>query len=618
VLHRRRLALLALAAVARSASACSSDAPSSDPAGASAATASPPRVACAPSSPLAEPTESFFADISESSGIRKGNFVANPPKPIPINDHSRLAFVDIDGDGLDDVVAHSLFPNPQAGVPFEHLVFKNEGDKTFADVSAESGLRDVQAAFFAFADVDGDGDQDCFAGLDIDLPGETSAIYLNDGKGHFTKKAGSGVEVAALTANAVFGDFDGDGKLDLYAGNGGTTAAALDQLFLGNGDGTFRDASKNLRARPAQPTNGVVACDYDDDGDLDVLVSHYGVSIGLGWRTLWENDGHGVFTDVAKARGFHALATGNSELASTGHGRDPQPGDPSKWVGSNGFGIDCQDVDGDGHMDVWLAAISHPVDADESRKWSDPSQLFLNEGPDRGFSFVAATLDRGIPFNEGDIDAAAIDFDNDGRVDLSVSRDKKYEGGYSKPDQKAWFGLFRQRGDGRFASVGLASGINDPSGRTDRAKAGQNLAWSDIDGDGDLDLLLGGRDNGGGGRANFLFENTIGQKNGWVGVRLRGDGAAVNRDAIGARVTLTVGERRIVREVKSSRGTYSSADMRALLFGLGEEGCSAEGQSRVAMDVRWPDGRVDRFDPGSFPLGRYLVVEYGKGVVPSR
>jgi hypothetical protein len=58
--------------------------------------------------------------------------------------------------------------------------------------------------------------------------------------------------------------------------------------------------------------------------------------------------------------------------------------------------------------------------------------------------------------------------------------------------------------------------------------------------------------------------------------------------------------------------------MRALLFGLGEEGCSAEGQSRVAMDVRWPDGRVDRFDPGSFPLGRYLVVEYGKGVVPSR
>lgn len=606
------LVFLILAAVARAASGCSSS--GSDPGdGAASAATNAPRVACTPT-PLVEPTQAFFTDISASSGIQKGNFVANPPKPIPINDHSRLAFADIDGDGLDDVVAHNLFPDPQAGVPFEHLVFRNRGDKTFEDVSDASGLRHVQAAFFVFGDVDGDGDEDCFAGLDIDLPGETSALYLNDGKGRFAKKSGSGLEAAALTANAVFGDFDGDGRLDLYAGNGGTTAAALDQLFLGDGDGTFREASKNLRARPAQPTNGVVACDYDDDGDLDILVSHYGVSIGLGRRTLWENDGHGVFTDVAKARGFDALATGNPELAGTGHGRDPQPGDPSTWVGSNGFGIDCVDVDGDGHLDVWLAAISHPVESDFSREWSDPSQLFLNRGPDAAFSFAAVTRDRGIPFNEGDIDAAAVDFDNDGLVDLSVSRDKKYEGNYTKPDQKAWFGLFRQNADGAFASVGLASGIDDASGATDRGKAGQNLAWSDVDGDGDLDLLLGGRDNGGAGRANFLFENTIGQKNGWVGVRLRGDGRAVNRDAIGARVTLVVGARRAVREVKSSRGTYSSADSRALLFGLGADGCSAEGASRVAMEVRWPDGKIDRFAEGTFPLGRYLVVDYAAGL----
>jgi hypothetical protein len=102
----------------------------------------------------------------------------------------------------------------------------------------------------------------------------------------------------------------------------------------------------------------------------------------------------------------------------------------------------------------------------------------------------------GIPFNEGDIDAAAVDFDNDGRIDLSVTRDKKYEGSYSKPDQKAWFGLMHQNVDGTFTSIGLASGINDRAGTTDRVKAGQNLAWADIDADGDLDLLVGGRDNG--------------------------------------------------------------------------------------------------------------------------
>ena len=564
---------------------------------------------------LVAPTQDFFTDISESSGIRKGNFVANPPAPIPINDHSRLAFVDLDGDGKDDIVAHSLYPNAQKGIPFEHLVYLNNGDKTFRDVSDESGLRGVQAAFFVFGDVDNDGDQDCFAGLDVDLTGKTSELYLNDGKGHFTLKPSSGVETAAEAANAVFADFNGDAHLDLYVGNGGSNDAIADQLYLGNGDGTFKEASQRLKNAPSQPTNGVVACDYDNDGDLDIFVSHYGVSIGLGWRTLWENDGTGVFTDVAEKRGFNALATGNSWLASTGKGVDAQPGgDPKAMIGSNGFGIDCQDIDGDGLMDIWLAAISHPVDSDESRKWSDPSMLFVNQGAAGGFSFVNAALTKRVPFNEGDIDAAAVDFDNDGLVDLSVTRDSKYESSYRTPDQKAWFGLMHQNGDGTFTSMGLASGINDRDGTTDRVKAGQNVGWSDIDGDGDLDVLIGGRDNGGKGRANFLFENTVGQKNGWVGVRLRGDGTAINRDAIGARVTLLLGDKKLVREIKSSRGTYSSADSRSLLFGLGAQGCDA-GLAQVAMEVRWPNGEVKRLEAGSFGLNQYLTVDYATGLV---
>jgi len=603
-----RVTFLGLAAFA--ASACSSD----EPAGAADGGVTTPQATCT-AVPLTVPGEDFFADISAPSGIQVGNFVPNPTVPIPVNDHSRLAFADIDGDGRDDIVAHSLYPNAQKGIPFEHLVYLNAGDRTFRDFSDESGLRDVQAAFFVFGDVDNDGDQDCFAGLDITLDGETSALYLNDGKGHFTKLEASGLEEAALAANGVFADFNGDAKLDLYVGAGGTSQAVPDQLWFGNGDGTFTDASANLKKRPSQPTNGVVACDYDNDGDLDIFVSHYGVSVGLGWRALWENDGTGTFTNVARKRGFHALATGNSYLSTTGEGRDAQPGDPSKHIGSNGFGIDCQDIDGDGNMDIWLATISHPVDSDESRKWSDPSMLLLNKGEAGGFAFENVTLDRNLPFNEGDIDAAAVDFDNDGRVDLSVSRDKKYEGGYSKPDQKAWFGLFHQNEDGSFTSVGLVSGINDRSEATDRVKAGQNLAWSDIDGDGDLDLLVGGRDNGGGGRANFLFENTIGQKNGWLGVRLRGDGIAVNRDAIGARVTLVTPSLRWVREVKSSRGTYSSADARALLFGLGDQACQ-DGVTELAIEVRWPNGETKRFEPGSFSLGQYITIDYATGISP--
>jgi enediyne biosynthesis protein E4 len=566
-----------------------------------------PLIACRVRS-LHEPTSDFFVDISGSSGIQKDNFVVAPPRPIPINDHSRVTVADLDGDGRDDIVASSLFPNALQGVPFDHLVFLNRGDRTFREASEESGLRHVQAAYFVFGDVDNDGDQDCFAGLDITLPGETSALYLNDGHGHFTRKVGSGLEAAALSANALFGDFDGDGILDLYSGNGSSTAAVADQLFFGRGDGTFFEVSERLENRPAQPTNGTVACDYDGDGDLDIFVSHYGVSIGRGWRTLWENDGHGHFTNVAEARRFHALPTGNSFLATTDFGRAIQPGPSSEWIGANGFGIDCQDIDGDGVLDIWQASISHPVDADFSRKWSDPSQVFLGSGAAGGFAFRPVGLDRGLPFNEGEIDAAAADFDNDGRIDLSVTRDKKYEGAYTEYDQKGWFGLHRQRADSTFEAVARQSGINANEGGN-RGKAGQSLAWLDLDGDGDLDLVVGGRDNGDGGRANWLFENRIGQDNGWLGVRLHGDGRRINRDAIGARVTLTIGEKKLVREVKSSRGTYASADTRALVFGLGAAGCT-QGRSNVALEVRWPNGDVKRLPAGSFPLDQYLDIDF--------
>ena len=158
----------------------------------------------------------FFEDISLSSGIQDENYDASPISPIPINDHSRLGFVDINGDGFDDIVMHSLYPNPQNGIPFEHLVFKN------------------------------------------------------------------------------------------------------------NGDGTFENESSNLQSNVAKPSNGSVACDYDNDGDLDIFVSVYGVSYLAGHNVLWENDGNGSFTNVAEVRGFAYLTTGNYFLSTTGYGTEDE------------------------------------------------------------------------------------------------------------------------------------------------------------------------------------------------------------------------------------------------------------------------------------------------------
>ena len=563
-----------------------------------------PGQACEPQS-LVAPGKGFFADISDASGIRVENFIPEPPVPIPINDHSRLGFVDLDGDGFDDIVTHSLFPNPKAGIPFEHLVYRNNGDGTFSHFSDESGLRDIQAGFFSFGDVDNDGDQDCFAGLDIALPGEHNRLLLNDGAGHFTEKADAGVDVVNLAANAVMADFNGDAKLDIFVGNGQTSFAVADQLFFGFGDGRFEDVTAGfMKNAPAQPSNGSVTCDYDNDGDLDIFVSTYGVSSSKGHNHLWENDGKGTMTEVGMERGFAALATGNYWLATTGNGTSPEPDvEPSAYVGSNGFGIQCEDATGDGLPDIFLTTISHPVDNDYARKWSDPSQLLVNGGPAAGYAFTNQFLARGLPFNEGDVDGGMVDFDNDGRMDLSVSRDKKYEPAYDSIDQQSWFGLLHQQPDGSFLSVGPDSGINDPKGMFLQMKAAQNHAWADIEHDGDLDLLVGGRDTGG-GRPNFLFENTVGSNNAWLAIHLVGDGVKINRDAIGARVSLVFADWKVTREVKAGRGSYNSLDSRTLYFGLGDLGCD------YTLELRWPDGTTQSLSPAEVGVNRYLTLTY--------
>jgi len=552
---------------------------------------------------VAVPEAGFFTDISEESGIQAGNFDPDPPEGTAINDHSRLAFADIDGDGFDDIVMHSLFPNASNGVPFEHLVFLNNGDGTFTDHSDASGLRAVQAAFFAFADVDDDGDQDIFAGLDLPGYGSyRSQILLNDGSGVFSAVESSGVaETTSVAAAAAFGDFDSDGKVDLFVGNGSVSYRGTDRIFSGNGDGSFTSRD-SLSSPPARPTNGAVSCDYDGDGDLDILTASYGVSVDNGHDSLWRNDG-GVFTDVGTSVGYAALLTGNSYLSETGHGEDDEPGaSPTTAVGGNSFGLDCADVSGDGRMDVLKTAISHADSWDYSRLWSDPTMLLLGAADG---TLSDSWKDRGLPFNEGDIDGALIDFDNDGRLDISLSREDKYEDRYPDDEQKGWFGLARQLEDGSFESLGLNSGINDLSLEHEfkRMKRAQNHAWADIDHDGDLDLLVGGRDQGG-GRPNFLFRNDIGQDNDWMAIALEGDGESIHRDAFGARLTLSWEGGAITREKKSARGTYNSEDTRWMHLGLAHADCE------LSLSIRWPDGTEVEIDPSELEERRFLTIRY--------
>ncbi|MCO4764393.1 MAG: CRTAC1 family protein, partial [Myxococcales bacterium] len=513
-----------------------------------------------------------------------------------------------------------------------------------------------------FGDIDNDGDQDCFAGLDTPLKGKTHQILLNDGKGHFTVKANSGVEgMPAIAGNAVFADLDGDAKLDLFVGLGHTSYKASNVLLKGNGDGTFsKDGTLALTGgNTAQPTNGSVTCDLDGDGSADLAVSNYGVSVASGHNALYLNNGAGIMNNVAKSTGFAYLMSGNPWLVAKGvvKGDEPQPKGAGP-IGSNGFGLDCGDIDGDGRMDLFVTAISHPNVGTYSRKWSDGTQLLMNRKNGDSFALVDEAAFRKVPFNEGDVDGAMVDFDNDGRLDLSISRDKKYEGSYQTLDQKAWFGLLHQQKNGSFASLGPDSGINatdtKPSASmtectsddtctngekclfkrcrkpcTDDTgcpakhevchtggfckdllamKSAQNHAWADIDGDGDMDLLVGGRDTGG-GRPNFLFRNDAGHKLPFIKLWLEGDATGttgkVNRDAIGARVRVSFKSGPMMtRQVKASRGMHCSMDDRAIHVGLGDYGCD------YVVQVRWPDGKDAEFTAAQIPPGSSLVLRY--------
>jgi hypothetical protein len=115
----------------------------------------------------------------------------------------------------------------------------------------------------------------------------------------------------------------------------------------------------------------------------------------------------------------------------------------------------------------------------------------------------------------------------------------------------------------------------------------------------------------------MLFENTVGQENAWLAVQVRGDGKKVHTDAFGTKVTIRVGDRTLVRDKKSSRGTYDSIDGSSLLFGLGATPACTNGKNTATVEIRWPDGTTDTFGADTFALRGYVRATYGeKKLVP--
>jgi hypothetical protein len=560
---------------------------------------------------------SASATIADFDGDGHDDLVVNAGGPIayrgdglggftqPANDPfpdapkaSMLVFADVDNDGDDDAFASTYVTMDGDG---DHVTILG-GDcddtnkfvkPTAAEISngyddncdglVDDGLDVTDADLDGFSIAAGDCDDtktDAFPGApelldsrDNDCDGAVdqtfvNKVLLNDGTGQYYELLASGVEVLDSSTAAGFGDGDVDGIVDLYWGNWllhyPEDPAQQDRYFEGNGDGTFTDAQANagmVLAKPYSPY-GLEWIDYNNDALPDLFVGNYHLYPNL----LWKNLGGGVFTNVA-------------EEAGVAHDDIPSP--YPQYKGGHTYGGDWFDFDLDGDFDFYMCNLAHP----RVQPWSDPSMFVVNQGaPD--FTFVNQREAMGFVYDEGDVNAAAADFDHDGDEDLAIA--SLYTGHYSR--------LYRNDGD-HFTDITYETNtaVHDAV----------SVVWSDVDEDGDMDLFIADR---AGAPYVHLFTNRVGNTKHWVELKL--SGTTTNRSAVGARVTVKAGGKTMMREVSGGNGLQNTQKSRWLHFGL------ADATAIDEVTVRWIGGATETIS-GLGVDGRFTVAEGSGAAVPA-
>jgi hypothetical protein len=488
----------------------------------------------------------------------------------------------------------------------------------------------------ALLDYDGDGLLDIYTVSAFDLDERNgrariphrNALYRNLGGMRFENVAGeAGVAAATWGYGVCAGDYDDDGRLDLYVTNYGPNL-----LFRNGGDGTFEDVAERAGVSVGGWSTGCAFLDSDGDGDLDLYVARY-VTVSpeevespgrfLIWRGVakvmlgpaglpgaadlfFENQGDGSFRETTDARGLTdtTLAYGFGVVATDYDGdgwtdifvaNDSNPNFLYRNRGGRGFesvglmagvalnvdaraqagmGADSGDYDGDGLLDIADSAFAY-----------DHNSLYRNLGDG---SFEDVSLRAGIAsptFESMTWGLAFLDADLDGDLDLyyahghlfpQVDEYPELEESYAQRDQ-----LLLNEG-ARFRDVSATAGRGLLARKSSRA-----VAVGDLDNDGDPDLVVSAMDD-----EPTLLENTQESGNHWLGVEVRREGP--NPFAIGARVTVGFGGRTQVREVRSGGGYLSQSDLRAL-FGLGSWKGPVDVEVRLgAARWRWSEVTVDR------------------------
>ena len=474
------------------------------------------------------PTNTKLEDIARKIGLDKTSAGRG------------TAVFDIDGDGYLDVVIASN----HAGIS----VYHNNGDGTFTDASVGSGLEYCYDTFaIAVGDYNNDGRDDLYITRQGFYPGE-SVLYRNNGDGTFTdvtKEAGVQNWGTAFCAQWV--DYDRDGLLDLFVTrNQGKVAdrGTSNRLFRNNGDGTFTDVTKAAGVSSVSPTIGCAWGDYDNDGYPDLFLSS-----GLGRAQLFHNNGDGTFTDVSRRAGIDEINLGFVAL----------------WC----------DYDNDGWLDliqfVWSPEddVLHTLLHGKRPAHGHSLNIYRNN---RNGAFTRVSRELGLDECWGTMCANVGDYNNDGHLDILLGN------GAPPMDRTEPPILYEFQEDGKFHNVTFSAGLPHTG-------KGHGANFADLAGDGRLCLIIADGGMYPGDLMTTLVYRPETLPGNYLNVRLVG--ATSNRNAIGARLKLEAGGHCQHRAVDGGSG-FGCLPFEQH-FGLGR-------LNRIdALEILWPSGMKQRF-----------------------
>jgi enediyne biosynthesis protein E4 len=491
-------------------------------------------------------------------------------KNVPETMAGGVAVFDYNGDGRPDIFfanGADIATLKKSSPKYSNHLFRNDGNGVFTDVTERAGL--TGAGFdvgVAIGDYDNDGHPDIFV---AGVHGNT--LYHNNGDGTFsdvTKKAGldkwEDPDYGPLWAvAAVWVDVNNDGLLDLFVVNylqwiySDKPKCVIEgvaeychpryykglpnQLFLNQGNGTFKDVSKEWGIRDHIGKGmGAGMADYDQDGKQDLFVT---------------NDAEYAFL-------FHNLGNKFEEVAFQ---TNVALAEDAAFISA--MGLDFRDANNDGYPDIAYAALK-----------SQTFPFYLNTGKGDFVEATAPSGMRALSLPMSGFGPALYDFDNDGWKDLFVTRGQVtsvWPPGYKFAEPNA---VFRNLGaSGKWEAFTSEAGFFESTAARHRG-----CALGDFDADGRIDIVATSLD-----RDAEIWMNRSPHAGHWLDIALHG--VRSNRDGIGARIKV-VTKAGIQYNHQTSSVCYASSSLGPVHFGLGAESKAA------SVEITWPSGIVQTLE----------------------